>query len=58
MQVSNWNMEHETEKKAALFSQRLKEDLRYELWAEKLLIEYYNDVQANSVKALDCMLSW
>lgn len=51
MQVSNWNAEHETEKKAALFSQRLKEDLHYELWAEKLLIEYYNDVQSNIVLA-------
>ena len=52
MQVSNWNAERETEKKAAVFTERLKTDLRYELWAEKLLLEYYKDVQDNAVLAL------
>jgi hypothetical protein len=52
MQVSNWNAEREIERKAAIFTERLRTDLRYELWAEKLLIEYYKDVQDNAVLAL------
>ena len=52
MQVSNWNAEREIEKKAAIFTERLISDLRYELWSEKLLIEYYKDVQDNTVLAL------
>jgi hypothetical protein len=52
MQVANWNAERETKRKAGIFTERLKADLRYELWSEKLLIEYYKDVQDNSVLAL------
>jgi hypothetical protein len=52
LQVSNWNEERELNKKATIFTERLQDDLRYELWAEKLLIEYYKDVQDNTVLAL------
>ena len=52
MQVSNWNAERETKNESAIFTQRLKADLRYELWSQKLLIEYYKDVQGNAVLAL------
>jgi len=52
MQVSNWNAEREIEKKAAIFTERLISDLRYELWSEKMLIEYYKDVQDNTLLAL------
>lgn len=52
IQVANWNADRETNKKAAIFTERLKTDLRHALWSEKLLIEYYNDVQDNAVLAL------
>lgn len=52
IQVANWNAERETNKKAAIFTERLKTDLRHALWSEKLLIEYYKDVQDNAVLAL------
>ncbi len=52
MQVSNWNSERDISRKAAIFTERLKTDLRYELWSEKMLIEYYKDVQDNAALAL------
>lgn len=55
MQVSNWNAERELSKKTAVFTERLLADLRYELWSERLLIEYYKDVQDNAVLALDAL---
>lgn len=55
MQVSNWNAERELSKKTEVFTARLLADLRYELWSERLLIEYYKDVQDNAILALDVL---
>jgi hypothetical protein len=52
IQVSNWNTERETRKKATVFTQRLAADLRVEAWAYEYLIEYNKDVLANAGKAL------
>lgn len=44
MQVSNWNAERETSRRAAVFSARLTEDLREEDWGYQLLISYSRQV--------------
>jgi hypothetical protein len=54
-QVSNWNEEWETRKKAAVFSERLKHDLLLEAWGYEGLIEYYRDVTANADRTLDAV---
>lgn len=54
-QVSNWNADWETSKKAAIFSERLKADIRLEAWGYEGLIEYYKDVSANADRTLAAM---
>lgn len=54
-QVSNWNAEWETGKKAAIFSERLKRDIRLEAWGYESLIEYYKDVVLNADRTLSAM---
>jgi hypothetical protein len=51
-QVSNWNTDWETSKKAAIFSDRLQGDLRLEAWGYAALIEYYKDVSLNADRTL------
>ena len=48
IQVSNWNQERETAKKAAVFTERLRGDLRVEVWRFKALNLYYKDVLENA----------
>jgi hypothetical protein len=54
-QVSNWNTERETRQKSAVFTERLKADLRVEAWAYEFLIDYNKDVLANARRALDAL---
>ncbi len=54
-QVSNWNAERETDKKAAVFSERLKRDMLLEAWGYESLIEYYKDVALNADRTLATM---
>ena len=55
IQVSNWNAERELNKKSAVFTERLKADLREEAWAYEYLIEYNKDVLSNISKVLAVM---
>jgi hypothetical protein len=55
MQVSNWNEERETNLKAAVFTERLKADLREEDWGYQLLISYNREVLANANRAVDAL---
>jgi len=55
IQVSNWNIERETHRKAAVFTERLKGDLRYEAWQYEYTIEYQKDVLANAERVLAAM---
>ena len=48
IQVSNWNIERETNRRAAVFTERLKADLRVEAWGYDYLIEYNKDILANT----------
>ncbi|MGE4070790.1 MAG: hypothetical protein AB7E72_06400 [Lysobacterales bacterium] len=45
IQVSNWNSERETRQKSAIFTERLREDLRVESWRYQFLLAYYADVR-------------
>jgi hypothetical protein len=54
-QVSNWNADRETRQKSAIFTQRLKADLRVEAWGYEYLIDYNRDVRANARRALDAL---
>jgi len=55
IQVSNWNAEREIRQKAAIFTERLKADLREEAWSYQYLIEYSRDVLANAEIAVDAL---
>lgn len=51
-QVSNWNTERETRQKAAIFTDRLRADLKVEAWAFEYLIAYNRDILASADRAL------
>lgn len=55
IQVANWNVERETAKKSAVFTERLKADLREEAWGYEYLILYNKDVLANAERVLAVM---
>ena len=55
IQVANWNAERETSQKAAIFTERLKADLREEAWGYQLLIEYFRDVLASADTAVNAL---
>jgi hypothetical protein len=55
IQVSNWNEERETSRKGAIFSERLRADLREENWRYQFLNEYYRDVHAAAQKTADAL---
>ncbi len=52
IQVSNWNEQRVTDKKAAMFTERLREDLRVEVWRFNAINFYYDDVLVNARKTL------
>jgi len=52
IQVSNWNEQRLTEKKAGMFTERLRDDLRVEVWRYSAINLYYDDVLSNARKAL------
>ncbi|MEO7478118.1 MAG: DUF6090 family protein, partial [Lysobacteraceae bacterium] len=56
LQGSNWNEDRQTDAKAAVFTARLKTDMREEDWLYQFLIVYNREVLANAnltVNALD-----
>ena len=55
MQATNWNAERETNQRAAVFTKRLKADLRVEAWNYEYLIDYNKDVLANAGRVLVAM---
>ena len=55
IQASNWNAERETKQKSALFTERLKADLRGEDWTYQFLIAYNREVLANANRAVDAL---
>lgn len=55
IQVANWNAERETSRKSAVFTERLKADLRGEAWGYEYLILYNKDILANAERVLAAM---
>src|SRR5690242_1762698 len=53
VQASNWNEQRETDQKAAVFTQRLKSDLREEAWGYEMNIGYFDQVQTSARRAAD-----
>ena len=48
IQAANWNEQRSIERKAKVFTERLREDLRVEVWRFAALNSYYEDVVANA----------
>jgi hypothetical protein len=55
IQVSNWNDDRATVRRAAVFSERLRSDLREEAWGYEMQVGYYTDVAAYGRRALDAL---
>lgn len=55
IQVANWNAERETNRKSAIFTERLKSDLRGEDWTYQFLIAYNREVLANANRAVEAL---
>jgi hypothetical protein len=55
VQVSNWNGDLETDRKSALFTSRLKADLREEAWGYEMQVGYYQQVLRNATTAEDAL---
>jgi hypothetical protein len=55
IQVANWNVERETRQKSAIFTERLKADLRGEDWTYQFLIAYNREVLANANRAVEAL---
>ena len=54
-QVTNWNEEREARARAAVYSERLAGDLRYEAWQTEYLIAYYSEVLVNAERAVGAL---
>ena len=55
IQVANWNAERDTRQKSAIFTERLKADLRGEDWTYQFLIAYNREVLANANRAVEAL---
>lgn len=55
MQASNWNAEREDNQKSAIFTARLKADLRGEDWNYQFLLTYNREVLANANRVVDAL---
>jgi len=55
MQVSNWNQQRVTDQQAAVFTARLKTDLRGEDWSYQFLLSYNREVLANANRAVEAV---
>lgn len=55
MQASNWNQERSNDQQSAIFTARLKADLREEDWGYQFLIAYNGEVLANANQAVNAL---
>lgn len=55
VQAANWNADREQDRKSAVFTERLKADLRIEAWNYEMQVGYYGQVQANARRAADAL---
>lgn len=55
IQVANWNEDRATARRAEIFTERLRSDLREEAWGYEMQVGYYGDVADNGRRALDAL---
>ena len=55
IQVANWNVERETKQKAAVFTERLKADLRMEAFGYEFLYKYNREVLAIAERTVSAL---
>jgi hypothetical protein len=55
IQVANWNTERERTRESAVFTARLKDDLRAVNWRYRLLVDYAGQVRAAAGRAADAL---
>lgn len=55
VQAANWNDARQTDAKAAVFTQRLRSDLREEAWSYEYEVGYFNEVLASAKRAADAL---
>ena len=55
IQVANWNEARLTRDKAAVFTQRLEDDLRAEAWRYQFLLAYYRDIRDATEATADAL---
>ena len=55
IQVANWNEDRATYRRSAVFTARLKDDLRVEAWNYEIQIGYNQQVLANAERAADAL---
>lgn len=55
IQVSNWNQQRNIDRQARVFTERLRDDLRVEVWRFAALNNYYDDVVANVRATMDAL---
>lgn len=55
VQASNWNAQRETDQKSAVFTARLKADLRNQAWMYELETGYLQQVLVNAKRAADAL---
>lgn len=55
IQASNWNDERDEDRRAAVFSERLRQDLKEEAWGYEMQIGYYTDVASYARQAADAL---
>ena len=55
IQVANWNEDRATARRAEVFTERLRNDLREEAWGYEMQVGYYSDVAAHGRRTLDAL---
>lgn len=55
LQAANWNEDREINQKAAVFTQRLKADLREEAWGYEMQIGYFDQVLDSAKRVTDAL---
>lgn len=55
VQASNWNADREQDQKSAVFTERLKDDLRFEAWNYQAQTDYSAQAQTNAQRAVDAL---
>jgi hypothetical protein len=56
LQVQEWNTARQARARAETYTERLRDDLRYEAWSYEFLIGYYKDVRENAERTIAAVI--